>query len=233
MTLKIHTDLIQGSEAWLKARLGMLTASEMKHIVTPTGKAADNDKSRSHLYELLAQKISQHVEPRFVSDDMQRGKDDEEDARLVYEDAYEPVEVVGFITNDKWGFTIGYSPDFLVGKDGCGEIKCPRQKGQIEAILSGEVPAEHMVQMQTGMLVAEREWCDFITFSAGLPMFTKRVYADAKKQAEILAAATAFNAKLADLFAAYNQRLSSPDFRLVPTERKNDGDITVGGSNDR
>src|SRR3546814_7425770 len=34
--LVYHTDLIQGSEEWLQARCGLLTASEMKLIVTPT-----------------------------------------------------------------------------------------------------------------------------------------------------------------------------------------------------
>ena len=32
----IHPDLVQGSDEWLQARLGLLTASEMKLIVTPT-----------------------------------------------------------------------------------------------------------------------------------------------------------------------------------------------------
>src|SRR3546814_6407235 len=71
------TDLIQGSEEWLQARCGLLTASEMKLIVTPTLKAANNDKTRTHLYELLAQRVTGYVEPHYISDDMLRGMDDE------------------------------------------------------------------------------------------------------------------------------------------------------------
>ena len=37
-----HNDFIQGDEAWLQARCGLLTASEMKLILTPTLKTADN-----------------------------------------------------------------------------------------------------------------------------------------------------------------------------------------------
>ena len=34
--VKYHHDIVQGSDEWLAARCGLLTASEMKLIVTPT-----------------------------------------------------------------------------------------------------------------------------------------------------------------------------------------------------
>ena len=73
----IYREMIQGSEEWSAARCGLLTASEMKLIVTPTLKAASNDKERGHLYELLAQRITRYVEPRYVTDDMLRGQNDD------------------------------------------------------------------------------------------------------------------------------------------------------------
>ena len=48
--IKYHTDLVQGSDEWLAARRGILTASEMKLILTPTLKAAINDKTRAHVW---------------------------------------------------------------------------------------------------------------------------------------------------------------------------------------
>lgn len=54
MSVTYHPNLIQGSDEWMATRCGMLTASEMKLILTPTLKAASNDKERSHLFELLA-----------------------------------------------------------------------------------------------------------------------------------------------------------------------------------
>lgn len=36
----IHSDLIQGSDEWLEARRGIITASEVKLILTPTLKVA-------------------------------------------------------------------------------------------------------------------------------------------------------------------------------------------------
>ena len=169
MTVTYHRDLVQGSDEWLAARRGMLTASEMCLILTPTMKQANNDKSRAHLWELLGQRITQYVEPHYISDDMLRGRQDELDARALYAEHYAPVDEVGFITNDKWGFTIGYSPDGLVGNDGVIECKSRRQKYQIETIASGLMPADYVLQVQTGLLVSERAWCDFVSYSAACP----------------------------------------------------------------
>jgi len=44
--IKIYEQMTQGTDEWLAARRGILTASEMKHIITPSLKTADNDKSR-------------------------------------------------------------------------------------------------------------------------------------------------------------------------------------------
>lgn len=218
--IKHYEELIQGSEEWLAARCGLLTASEMKHIITPTLKIADNEKSRCHLYELLAQRITKYVEPYYISDDMLRGMNDEHDAKALYDQHYAKVETVGFITNDKWDFTLGYSPDAIIGKTGAVECKSRRQKFQIETILTDEMPAEYSIQVQTGLLVAELEWLDFISYSGGMPMFTTRVYPDEKVQAAIIAAATAFEEKLAEMMEKYNARLAAPGARLIPTERK-------------
>jgi YqaJ-like viral recombinase domain len=223
VTITIHRDLDQGSLEWLQARCGLLTASEMKLILTPTLKIASNDKERAHLYELLAQRITHYVEPHYFSDDMIRGQEDEIMARARYAKEYAPVEEVGFITNDKWGFTLGYSPDGLVGADGLIECKSRRQKFQIQTICdfvpTNEIMPEYMMQCQTGMLVAERQWVDHVSYSGGLPMATVRVWPDPIVQDAILEASAAFEARLATKLAAYheaglNRRFS--DGRHVP-----------------
>ena len=56
--VQIHCDFEQGSDKWLQARCGLLTASEFDRIITPgTLKVADNVKSRSHLWEMAAQPL--------------------------------------------------------------------------------------------------------------------------------------------------------------------------------
>lgn len=223
MSIVYHSDLIQGSDEWHAARCGLLTASEMHLIVTPTLKAASNDKERGHLYELLAQRITGYVEPSYISDSMLRGMEDEIDARLLYAKQYAPVQEVGFITNDKWGFTIGYSPDGLVSDNGQIECKSRNQKYQIRTIVdyvSAEtIDPDFMIQVQTGLLVSERDWCDLVSYCSGLPMATVRVFRDEKIQGAILEAAMAFETRLADKLASYNAIVGSKA-RLIPTERK-------------
>jgi len=218
MGIKYFYDLEQGSEPWLECRRGILTASEMKHIITPTLRIASNDKERSHLYEIVAQSISKFVEPHYISDDMLRGMADEVEARTLYAKHYENAGSCGFITNDKWGFTIGYSPDGVVGDDGIVECKSRRQKYQIETIVNDEVPQEHMMQIQTGLLVSERKWLDYVSYCGGLPMYVKRVYPDQTVQDAIVAAASAFYQKATKMIADYHKIVEEK--KLVPTGRK-------------
>lgn len=226
MTITYHTDLIQGSEEWAAARCGLLCASQMKLILTPSLKAAANDKQRAHLFELAAQRITRHVEPAFVSDDMLRGQEDEIEARALYAEKYAPVTECGFVTNDAWGFTLGCSPDGLVGSDGMIEIKSRRQRLQVQTIAAGEMPDDYLMQVQTALLVTEREWCDFVSYSGGLPMVTIRVFPDPVVQDAIIAAAKALEANVAALVSRYRAALASK-MRLIPTERRVEVEMTI------
>jgi len=216
-----HADVVQGSEEWAAMRCGLLTASEMGLIITPTLKAASNEKERTHLYELLGQRITQYVDPSYIGDDMLRGIDDEIEAVALYAKHYAPVQTVGFVTNDKWGFTIGYSPDALVGDDGLVECKSRRAKYQVQTILDGCVPTDFMIQCQTGLLVTERKWLDFISYSGGLPMFVVRCLPIPEIQEAIVAAATGFEERIALAQKKYGAAIEG----LIPTERRIEQEI--------
>jgi hypothetical protein len=115
-----------------------------------------------------------YVEPHYVGDDQLRGYEDEAEVRRIYAERFAPVHEVGFITNDRWGFTLGYSPDGLVGEHGQIEAKSRRQKYQIQTIIENVVdatiPVDFLIQVQTGLLVSERQWCDFVSYCGGLHM---------------------------------------------------------------
>ena len=217
-----HDAFDQGSQAWLDARCGLLTASEMKLIVTPTLKMASNDKERAHLFELLAQRITKYVEPQYVSDAMLRGQQDEIYARAEYEKHFAPVTECGFITNTRHGFTIGCSPDGLVGEHGGIEVKSRVQKHQIDTLLNhvpaNSCPDDFLIQVQSCLLITERQWWDFVSYSGGLPMCVIRIYPDPVVHEAILTAAAGFEARLAKRLDEYRDLLGS-DARLVPTER--------------
>lgn len=221
--VKYHPEVVQGSIEWHQLRCGLLTASEMDLIITPTLKVADNDKEKAHLFELLAQRVTQYVEPSYISDGMLRGMDDEIEARLQYEKSYAPVTDVGFVTNDKWGFTIGYSPDGLVGDDGLIECKSRKQSLQmrslIEHVAVSKIDPKFMLQVQTGLLVTERKWCDLVSYCGGLWMATVRVVPDEVIQKAIIEAAAAFEKRLAEAQEKYGALIASKA-RLIPTIRK-------------
>ena len=136
--IRYHDAFEQGSQQWMEARCGLLSASEMCRILTPTLKIANNDKTRAHVYELAAQRLNQYVEPHYIGDDMLRGHEDEVRARLAYAEHFGEVTECGLVTSDKWGFTIGYSPDGLVGDDGL--IECKSRPGM--TVFSMLIPLE-------------------------------------------------------------------------------------------
>ncbi len=221
-----HPEMEQGSPEWLAARRGMLTASEVRLILTPTGKPAMNDKTRAHVWELAAQRISGHIEPTFISDDMLRGHDEEILARQAYDQCIAATHTTGFVVNTRLGFPVGCSPDWLVGTDGIGEAKSRRQKFQVQTICEnvwadqGEtIPAEYVHQCQTALWVTERKWLDFCSYSNGLHMAVIRVLPDPVWQERFEEAATAFEASVQQAVNDYRSALASRA-RLIPTERR-------------
>lgn len=209
----------QGSDEWHQARTGLLTASEMNLALTPTLKPSDNAKTRAHVYELAAQRITGYTEPTYIGDEMLRGQADEITARDLYSDAYEPVEELGFITRDFGGFTIGYSPDggCIMSPRGI-EIKSRRQKFMVQTVVDGVVPTEHMLQVQTGLLVTGWEEIAFITYCGGMPLSVIDVKPEAKYQDAILKAAEDFEARVADVMQRYEERVAAYDV-VIETER--------------
>jgi hypothetical protein len=200
-----YGDVIQGSDEWYDQRRGLVTASVVGQLVTPkTLKIAANDKSRSIVAQLVAERITGYTDPTYVGDDMLRGVEDELRARDLYAEFYErPVREVGFLLRKEDTWQLGYSPDGLVGDDGLIEVKSRRSKLHLSTILDDEVPAEFMAQCQAGLLVSGREWLDFISYSGGMPMWHKRVYPDSAWHEAITAAAEQFEATAAEMVADY------------------------------
>ena len=112
MTLTVHTDLIQGSDEWLAARRGIVTASVVGQLITAkTIRPAANDYSRALTMTLVAERITGWTESTFMSSAMMRGVMDEPIARDAYErHTGQQVTEVGFMTREEDGWTLGYSP---------------------------------------------------------------------------------------------------------------------------
>ena len=219
MSLHIYDQIEQRSDEWYAARCGIVTASVVGRLLTSTLKVADNDTSRGVITGLVAERITGIVEPTFTNDDMWRGIEHEPYARDVYSGHYQQAVECGFMRLDGDGWTLGYSPDGLVGDDGLIEVKCPRPKGHITTILRNEVPAFYMPQLQAGLLVSGRKWVDYISFVGGMPLFVKRVLPDPAWHAAIVAAVAQFETTAAEMVAAYEQATANlPATERVPTD---------------
>lgn len=77
----------------------------------------------------------------------------------------------------------GYSTDGLVDDDGLIEIKAPIDSAKIIAMWQTGDTSEYDHQMQGGMWITGRKWCDFIMYvpdlaSIGKDLFVKRVFRD-------------------------------------------------------
>ena len=204
ISLTVYDELEQGSDEWLAARCGIVTASVVGQLITPkTVKPASNDYSRALTAHLAAERITGYVEPVYVNADMERGTLDEPYARELYSEHYAEATEVGFMVRDDFGFKIGYSPDGLVGDDGLIEIKSRKQKKHLATILADEVPLENMAQCQTGLLVTGLEWLDYVSYCGGMPLYVKRILPDPKWQEAIISAVSTFENNAAEMIATY------------------------------
>ena len=198
----IHRDIVQGTDEWRAVRMSKITASIVKSLLTGTYKISKDKKITLLAYDLAAERITGRTTDTFVSFDMQRGHMEEPIARELYEQASgNKVEQVGFIES---GF-IGFSPDGLVGDDGIIEIKSVQQKFQIKAFAENEIPPQHVAQIQTGLLVSGRQWCDFIQYSNGMPLFVKRMERDEEIIQNIVTAALEFEMTIKNIIAQYRE----------------------------
>lgn len=167
----------QGTDEWHQCRAGVVTASEM-HCVMASGRDGGESATRRKYLLIKAAEIitGKAAERKFQGNGhTERGKEQEPEARRLYE-ITKGVEVtqVGFMKRGK----IGASPDFLVGEDGGGEIKCVLPEILLEMIMKGDMPKEHEKQVQGNLLVSKRKWWDFVAYSPGLPLFIKRQLPD-------------------------------------------------------
>lgn len=203
-SLQVFDDIEQGTDEWHAIRRGIITASVVGQFITAkTVKPANNDTSRALTASLVAERITGYTEPTHTSADMERGTLDEPYAREVYSEHYAEATEVGFMVREFDGIRLGYSPDGLVGDDGLIEIKSRRQKIQLKTILEDTVPLENMAQIQCGLLVSGRDWCDYVSYCGGMPLYVKRVYPDIRWFVAIKDAVKQFEAAAAQMIETY------------------------------
>ena len=154
-------DCIQGSDAWIEARLGVVTASKFSLVKNK------KDGRGRYMRKLAAERLTGKQMVSYRDKNMQNGTDLEPAGRKYYGIIKGcDVTEVGFVLRDEW---VGCSPDGLVYEDGLIEIKCPTEGVFIDYRLSGTLPSCYKAQVQGQLWVTQRKWCDFVSYCPSMP----------------------------------------------------------------
>lgn len=189
-------DCIQGSEEWIEARLGFVTASNFAKVL-----AKGQGKTRSlYMNKIAAERLTGMVEDGHYDQNMMHGNIVEEQAREYYSMLNDCiVDQVGFVTRDD---DVGGSPDGLVGTCGMIEIKCPLSSTHIANIINNRMLPEYKPQVQGLLWITERQWCDFISYDYRVvanPLHVVRVERDSEYIKELAGKVGLFVKELKDI----------------------------------
>jgi exodeoxyribonuclease (lambda-induced) len=159
------------------------TADCVRRALAGEETAQPSDTARRYAADLAIERISgePHGEPpkAWV---LERGHQMEAAARMHYEarTGLFVTEAGICVTDDE---IFGYSTDGLCDDDGLIEIKAPIDSMKIMAMWAAGDTSEYDHQMQGGMWITGRKWCDFIMYvpalaRVGKDLFVKRIHRD-------------------------------------------------------
>jgi putative phage-type endonuclease len=159
----------QGTEEWLAARKGKLTASRADEIITPTGKLSAG--ARKLMIKLTRECIIDDPNKEKTTPAMQWGHDYEPIARAMFEkETGYAVETVGMLQSTL-SPCLACSPDglFMIGDVIHGlEIKCPSVDTHCEYVIDGQLPAKYRPQVHFSMAITGIRTWYFMSFFPGL-----------------------------------------------------------------
>ena len=176
MAIKIHT-MEQGTPEWYAIRQLKLTASNATAI------GNNGAGLRTYVDNIIVSYIG--YKKSFSGAEMERGHELEPIGRAKYEfEKGVDVVEVGFIEYNQY---VGYSPDGLVGEDGLIEHKARNDEKHLALLMTGKVDSATIWQMNMGMLISNRKWCDFISYNPNFKnsMYVQRFYPDPEKIAKL------------------------------------------------
>ena len=72
------------------------------------------------------------------------------------------------IVHPKYNYISG-EPDGLVGDEGLIEVKSPNESNHFKNLLNGDQITQYRYQIQGYMWLADRQWCDFVSYNPNYP----------------------------------------------------------------
>lgn len=149
----------QQSEEWFQERCGRLTASRFQIFMEGSVQAKNTELRRIWL-----ERTTNEPTKGVSTPPMEWGKRNEPRAIARYSLKYDvEIKRVGFLKHRQYNF-IGCSPDFLLSRDGGGEVKCPYNESVHLSYLHHGMPFDYKWQVHGVMWVCELAWMDFISY---------------------------------------------------------------------
>jgi hypothetical protein len=172
-------DFPQGSDAWLQARVGKITASRYKDardFNAPTAAEKKEGKTRgkpsakciAYAAQVAVERIAgQSIDKVFQNWQMKEGHEQEPHARNAYDvETGHVVQEVGAIATDDDLFL--YSPDGLIADDGLLEIKTLLSADVICKVIGDGDLSAYMDQCMGGLWLTGRKWIDLVLWAPAL-----------------------------------------------------------------
>lgn len=171
--MKIHWDIVQGSEEWFKLRCGRITGSVADtFLVNGRSENGFGAGAMTELYRIVEEQLT--GEPRITfsgNSATEWGNENEDRAIAFYENSrFITVKSAGFIEKNKY---VGASPDGMMPDIKKGlEVKC-RPKNHLELVDKGEYYDKDYIQCQFNLWCSGYESWDLIYFHPNLPQKSK------------------------------------------------------------
>jgi exodeoxyribonuclease (lambda-induced) len=184
----IVVECTQGSELWFQSRSGVITASRVADAISVLSRKSGSknpgdptEASDKYAYEVAFERISgKPYGAPIKAWTLDRGHELEPMARMLYEERSGNLAMEsGIVLSDDRKF--GYSTDGFLNDDrGMIEIKCPIDTVKIMDMLTTGDTSEYDHQIQFGLFLTGRAYCDFIQYvpaleSVGRDLYVKRI----------------------------------------------------------
>jgi hypothetical protein len=226
----------QGSMDWYAARLGIPTASQFHRIITPGGKPAKAETTRTYMLKLISERLlGDSTDDELKAYWAERGKLMQNDAARQFTEVYgRDLRPVGLVTNDE--LKIACSPDALAmaGREGV-EIKSPAPWTLLGYHLDG-LGNDYKPQVQGQILAGNFDCVHFYAYHPRMPAFYRCTLPDPEYLELLKTALALFNEWLdADTAAArklgvfQRSELIQPMARQFPAEEPDAVNVLEAG----
>lgn len=172
----VYTDK-QGTEAWLAARRGVITASKFKVCREKLKSGAPSKACLSYAMDVAREKCGGSVLPVYANLAMKIGTEQEPIARMAYEaQTGEFVAEAGFICTDDRRF--GGSVDGMIEEDGLWECKAMVSSDTLfTALVDGDI-SDYVDQCNGNMWLLGRKWIDLHLWVYDMPHLSQIIRID-------------------------------------------------------